>query len=89
MQQQKENPGQIKSKDFEKSLKRLEQIVEQLESGNLALEKSIQLFEEGRKLGTDCMQYLTEVEQRLLKVIDDDPQNPITEPFADQEDDES
>ncbi len=60
--------------DFEKKLKRLEEIVEAMEDGELALEKSLQLFEEGVKLTKDCHLQLNEAEQKvkiLVGVSDD------------------
>ena len=41
-------------KDFEGSLKELEQIVAQLEAGDLPLERSLELFEQGVRLSRDC-----------------------------------
>ncbi len=58
---------------FEDSLKQLEKIVEQLEKGDLPLEDSIKLFEEGVRLSTACKQELDEAEgkvQILLKQRD-------------------
>ena len=60
-------------KSFETSLKELEQIVEQLEAGDLPLERSLELFEQGVKLSRDCQQRLDEAERRvevLLKNAD-------------------
>ncbi|MDH3346221.1 MAG: exodeoxyribonuclease VII small subunit [Kiritimatiellaceae bacterium] len=58
--------------DFEKSLERLETIVDEMESGELALEQMIQHFEEGSKLVTLCSVKLTEVEQKIEKLIKKD-----------------
>ena len=52
-------------KSFESSLKELEQIVEQLEAGDLPLERSLELFEHGVKLSRDCQQRLDEAENRV------------------------
>lgn len=56
--------------DFEK-LSRLEEIVTKMESGNLPLEESLKLFEEGVKNSRECQKQLTEAEEKvkiLLKV---------------------
>lgn len=53
------------SKDFESSLARLERIVRELERGDLPLEKSLQLFEEGVRLTRECQQRLSEAERRI------------------------
>ena len=53
---------------FEKSLERLEAIVAQLESGEADLEKSIGLYEEGRRLGAQCLRKLEKLETRVSLV---------------------
>ncbi len=58
-----------KSVDFEKSLERLETIVQEMESGELSLEEMIKHFEEGSKLVTLCSKKLTEVEQKIEKLV--------------------
>jgi len=58
-----------KTVDFEKSLERLETIVDEMESGELSLEAMIKHFEEGSKLVTLCSTKLTEVEQKIEKLV--------------------
>jgi exodeoxyribonuclease VII small subunit len=58
-----------KTVDFEKSLERLEAIVEEMESGDLPLEQMIKHFEEGSKLVTLCSGKLNEVEQKIEKLV--------------------
>ena len=58
-----------KTVDFEKSLERLETIVDEMESGELALEQMIKHFEEGSRLVTQCSTKLTEVEQKIEKLV--------------------
>lgn len=72
--------------DFEKKLGRLEEIVEKMESAELALEDSLKLFEEGVKLSRECNTQLADAEQKvkLLLGIDDDG-NPVTGDFSAQE----
>ena len=53
------------SPDFESSLAGLERIVRELERGDLPLEKSLQLFEEGVRLTRECQQRLNEAERRI------------------------
>ena len=50
-------------------MKRLEEIVELLESGDLAIEKSMQVFEEGMKLVEFCSKKLEEVEQKVTLLV--------------------
>jgi exodeoxyribonuclease VII small subunit len=54
-----------KAPNLEKAMGELEQIVEQLEGGELTLEKSLAQFEKGIKLSRDCQQALTEAEQKV------------------------
>ena len=61
-----------KTVDFEKSLERLETLVNEMESGELALEEMIKHFEEGSKLVTLCSKKLTEVEQKIEKLVKKD-----------------
>lgn len=60
--------------EFEKKLKRLEDIVEKMESGDLSLDDSMQLFEEGVKMSRECQSQLTVAEEKvkLLLSIDAD-----------------
>lgn len=51
--------------NFEKSLLRLEEITQKLESGELSLDESLKIFEEGIKLARVCENKLTEAEQTL------------------------
>jgi exodeoxyribonuclease VII small subunit len=50
---------------FEECLGRLEQILEELEKGDIPLERSLQLFEEGMKLSNSCRKELEEAEGRV------------------------
>lgn len=51
--------------DFEKSLHRLNQLVETMESGNISLEASLKHFEEGIALIRQCQGALTQAEQKV------------------------
>ena len=69
--------------DFEKKLNRLEEIVDQMEDGDLPLDKSLSLFEEGVKLSKECHVQLNEAEQkvRILMGVDENGQ-PLTKDFV-------
>jgi exodeoxyribonuclease VII small subunit len=56
--------------DFEKKLGRLEEIVAKMESGELALEDSLKLFEEGVKLSRECNEQLTQAEQKVKVLLE-------------------
>ena len=61
-----------KSADFEKSLGRLEELVGEMEGGELSLEEMIKHFEEGSKLVGLCTKKLNEVEQKIEKLVKKD-----------------
>ena len=71
---------------FEDALQRLERIVDQLEAGNLALEESLKVFEEGVGLARRCARYLDEAEKRIELLTRDESGLLKTEPFAVAED---
>lgn len=57
---------------FEEALKRLEEIVSELESGRSPLEKSLQLFEEGIELSKFCDRKLKSIEEKAMKILEND-----------------
>lgn len=58
-----------KGKNFEENIKRLEEIVSNLEKGNISLENSIELFEEGIKLTKVCNDKLESIENKINILI--------------------
>ena len=54
--------------NFEQSLKKLEQLVNEMESGKLSLDEMMRRFEEGRRLVTLCTAELETIRQRIDKV---------------------
>ena len=56
-------------KKFEEAMGRLEEIVQNLESGDLALENSLEVFEEGMKLIKFCSKKLEEAEQKVTMLV--------------------
>lgn len=73
--------------DFEKKLKRLEEIVQKMERGELALEESLTLFEEGVKLSRECNQKLSEAEAKVKQLTGFDANGKaLTQDFASDND---
>ena len=69
--------------DFEKKLGRLEEIVQKMEKGDLALEDSLKLFEEGVKLTKECQTHLSQAEQKVKILTGLDANgNPVTADFT-------
>ena len=56
--------------NFEDALLRLEEIVGDLEGGELALEKALALFEEGVKLGKQCGEQLEQAEKKISLLVE-------------------
>jgi exodeoxyribonuclease VII small subunit len=67
---------------FEESLKKLETIVEQLEKGDLPLEQSLKLFEQGVDLSSVCKKELDEAEGKVQTLIKQRDGSFKTEPFS-------
>jgi len=75
-----------KKETFEESLGALEKIVAQLEEGDLPLEKSLELFEEGVRLSKKCQQRLEQAERRIELLVKDSDGEPVLEEFEEEED---
>lgn len=70
---------------FEKAFKQLEQIVTDLEAGDLALEKSLKKFEEGVNLARFCTAKLDEIEKKITVLLQETSGNIVEEPFRPKE----
>jgi exodeoxyribonuclease VII small subunit len=68
-------------KDFEQALRRLEEIVAELEKGELALERAVELFEEGVKVSRLCGEKLEEAEKKVELLVKDNQGALKTEPL--------
>ncbi len=67
---------------FEQALGALEEIVQQLESGSVPLDKSIELYERGEALRKHCQARLDAAQQRIERIVTDRSGNPTgTEPL--------
>ena len=78
-----------RTNEFEKAFQQLEKIVHRLESEELPLDDSLQLFEEGIRLSRFCNQKLEEVEKKIELILADAKGQPQVEPFeADELDSE-
>lgn len=67
--------------NFEESLKRLEEIVQKLEEGEVTLSYSISLFEEGMIRAKECHQYLHEAQERIQVLMEDEKGELVLSPF--------
>ena len=73
-----------KNHTFEENMQRLEQIVRAMERGDVALEESLKLFQEGTELVRSCGKLLDEAELQVKKIMTDEKGNPVEEAFADE-----
>lgn len=58
-----------KEPTFEEALKKLENVVAKLESGEIMLEESIRLFEEGMKLSSLCQKRLDDADRKIETLL--------------------
>lgn len=70
-----------KKRNFEEAMKRLEEIVREMEGGDLSLEKMMTRFEEGGELVTFCSGKLNEVEKKIEKLLKKDDDALVSEPL--------
>ena len=75
-----------KKEDFEKSLTKLNSIVEKMEQGELSLEQSLKYFEEGVTLIRECQNALTKAEQKV-SVLTKQREQEVLKDYDDDEDD--
>lgn len=69
---------------FEASMARLEQIVRAMERGDVALEESLKLFQEGTELVRNCQKLLDEAQLQVKKIMTAPDGSPIEEEFQDE-----
>lgn len=72
------------NKTFEENLMRLEQIVRTMERGEVPLEESLKLFQEGTELVRACGKLLDEAQLQVKKVMTAADGSPVLEDFADE-----
>lgn len=72
------------NKTFEESMQRLEQIVRAMERGDVALEESLKLFQEGTELVRSCNKLLDDAQLQVKKIMTAPDGSPIEEAFEDE-----
>ena len=73
-----------KKKSFEESMVRLEQIVRAMERGDVALEESLKLFQEGTELVRSCQKLLDEAQMQVKMIMTAPDGSPVEEDFRDE-----
>lgn len=71
------------NRTFEENMQRLEQIVRAMERGDVALEESLKLFQEGTQLVQSCGKLLDEAELQVKKIATAADGSPVEEAFDD------
>ena len=72
------------NKTFEESMSRLEQIVRAMERGDVPLEESLKLFQEGTELVKSCNQLLDNAQLQVKKIMVSPDGSPVEEEFVDE-----
>lgn len=72
------------NKTFEESMTRLEQIVRAMERGDVALEESLKLFQEGTELVRSCQKLLDDAQLQVKKIMTASDGSPVEEDFRDE-----
>ena len=72
------------NKTFEESMARLEQIVRAMERGDVALEESLKLFQEGNELVRSCQKLLDDAQLQVKKIMTAPDGSPVEEDFQDE-----
>lgn len=62
----------MKKDSFEDKMQKLEEIVSNLEKGEMSLEESLTNFEEGMKLSKECSKMLEKVESKIMILLEND-----------------
>src|SRR5207237_2592565 len=83
------NMPRTTSNEFEKAFAELEQIVKRLESEELPLDESLELFEKGIRLSRFCNQKLEEVAKKIELILADSKGQPVVEPFEPEEEEDA
>lgn len=73
-----------KTKTFEEKMQRLEEIVRAMERGDVALEESLKLFQEGTELVRSCSKLLEDAKLQVSKITVASDGSPVEEPFDEQ-----
>ena len=72
------------NKTFEQNMTRLEQIVRSMERGDVPLEESLKLFQEGTELVRNCQKLLDEAQLQVKKIMTAPDGSPVEEDFIDE-----
>ena len=81
----REQTVKVEGQSFETQLASLERIVRELERGDLPLERSLELFEQGVRLSRECQERLNEAERRIEVLLRAPDGSTLASPFEGEE----
>ena len=79
---------EVRGKTFETQVGALEKVVRDLERGDLPLEESLKLFEEGVRLSRECQERLNQAERRIEVLLRDGEGRPVLSAFDEEDADQ-
>ena len=79
------NKKKIEDIPFEEYLRKLEKIVHQLEEGELALDESVKIYEEGMNISKICLEELNKTKKKIEQLVIKSEENYSTKPFSEKE----
>ena len=77
--------SEARGKTFEMQLAALEKVVRELERGDLPLEESLRLFEDGVRLSRECQERLNQAERRIEVLLRDGEGRPVLGAFGEED----
>lgn len=78
------NKKKIEDVPFEDYLKKLEEIVNQLEEGELTLDESVNIYEEGMNISKICLEKLNKTKKKIEQLVIEDEEKYSTKPFSEK-----
>jgi exodeoxyribonuclease VII small subunit len=79
------NKKEIEDIPFEEYLRKLEKIVHQLEEGELSLDESVKIYEEGMNISKICLEELNKTKKKIEQLVIRSGENYSTKPFSEKE----
>lgn len=83
------NKKKVEDTPFEEYLRKLEQIVNQLEEGELTLDESVKTYEEGMNISKICLEKLNKTKKKIEQLVIEGEGKYSTKPFSEKEGEDS
>ena len=79
------NKKKIEDIPFEEYLRKLEKIVQRLEEGELTLDESVMIYEEGMNISKICLEKLNKTKKKIEQLVIESEEKYSTKPFSEKE----